>query len=52
MADPKCEATKAGLRPASHSKEDIDAFRNSVDPDSMGFDGAETPEDLSEFEDK
>jgi hypothetical protein len=50
MSNPKCEATKAGLFPKSENKKDIDKFRNSVDPDMMGFDGEETP-DLSEFED-
>lgn len=26
--------------------EELKEFRNSFDPDMMGFDGAETPEDL------
>jgi hypothetical protein len=40
MADPKCEATKAGLIPPSDPKE-FENWRKTLDPDSMGFDGAE-----------
>lgn len=45
------EALKIGLKPPENAtKDEVDAFRNSVDPDAMGFDGAEVG-DLSEFED-
>lgn len=45
------EALKVGLTPTENAtQEEIDNFRNSVDPDSMGFDGQETG-DLNEFED-
>ena len=36
------EALKAGLTPPNNAtQQEIDDFRNSVDPDSMGFDGQE-----------
>ena len=45
------EALKAGLIPPENAtQQEIDDFRNSVDPDSMGLDGQEVG-DLSEFED-
>jgi hypothetical protein len=45
------EALRAGITPpANATQEEIDRFRNLVDPDSMGFDGAEAG-DLDEFED-
>jgi hypothetical protein len=45
------EALKVGLKPPENAtKGEIDTFRNSVDPDEMGFDGQEAG-DLSEFED-
>ena len=45
------EALKAVLTPPDNAtQQEIDDFRNSVDPDSMGFDGQEVG-DLSEFED-
>ena len=45
------EALKAGLVPPDNAtQQEIDNFRNSIDPDSMGFDGQEAG-DLSEFED-
>ena len=45
------EALKIGLKPPENATEaELSAFRNSVDPDSMGFDGAEAG-DLDEFED-
>lgn len=37
---PKSEATKAGLIPPEDPTE-FEAWRKSLDPDSMGFDGAE-----------
>ncbi|WP_297232211.1 hypothetical protein [uncultured Flavonifractor sp.] len=37
---PKCEATKAGLTPPEDPAE-FEAWRKSLDPDAMGFDGAE-----------
>lgn len=45
------EALKVGLVPPENAtQQEIDNFRNSIDPDSMGFDGQEEG-DLSEFED-
>lgn len=45
------ETLKVGLVPPDNAtQQEIDDFRNSVDPDSMGFDGQEAG-DLSEFED-
>ena len=45
------EALKAGLiLPENATQQEINDFRNSVDPDSMGFDRQEVG-DLSEFED-
>lgn len=45
------EALRAGLAPPDNAtQQEIDNFRNSVDPDSIGFDGQEAG-DLSEFED-
>ena len=45
------EALKAGLIPPENAtQQEINDFRNSVDPDSMGFDGQEVG-DLNEFED-
>lgn len=45
------EALRAGLAPPDNAtQQEIDNFRNSVDLDSMGFDGQEAG-DLSEFED-
>lgn len=40
---PKSEATKAGLFPPD-DPEEFEAWRKSLDPDSMGFDGAEVGE--------
>lgn len=44
MNAPKCEATKAGLVPPTDPAE-FEAWRNSIDPDSMGFDGMEVVDD-------
>ena len=45
------EALKAGLIPPENAtQQEIDNFRNSIDPDSMGFDGQEVG-DLNKFED-
>lgn len=37
---PKCEAAKAGLTPPEDPAE-FEAWRKSLDPDAMGFDGTE-----------
>lgn len=42
---PKCEATKAGLAPPTDSAE-FDAWRRSLNPDAMGFDGTEVEDDV------
>jgi len=45
------EALKVGLKPPENATpEELKAFRNSVDPDAMGFDGVEVG-DFNEFED-
>lgn len=44
MNAPKCEATKVGLVPPADPAE-FEAWRNSLDPDSMGFDGMEVVDD-------
>jgi hypothetical protein len=38
--EPKSEAKKAGIKPPENPEE-FDAFRKSLDPDMMGFDGKE-----------
>ena len=41
---PKCEATKAGITPPDDPAA-FDEWRQSLDPDRMGFDGTEVDED-------
>lgn len=51
MSVPKCEATKAGITPPAVGTPEFEAWRKSVDPDSMGFDGQEVPDELEEPDD-
>lgn len=51
MAIPRCEATKAGITPPPVGTPEFEAWRKSVDPDSMGFDGQEVPDELEEPDD-
>lgn len=37
---PNCEATKRGMTPPTDPKE-FEEWRKNLDPDMMGFDGAE-----------
>lgn len=40
------EAIKAGLQiPENMTPEEFKAWRNSLDPDAMGFDGTEAPDE-------
>lgn len=45
MCAPKCEATKAGITPPAVGTPEFEAWRKSVDPDAMGFDGQEVGND-------
>lgn len=45
MNTPKCEATKAGITPPAVGTPEFEAWRKSVDPDAMGFDGQEVGND-------
>jgi hypothetical protein len=48
---PSSEATKAGIFPPKDPSK-FDEWRNSLDPDMMGFDGVEVGEDCNELDDK
>lgn len=47
MKHPECEATKAGVLPPDDPAK-FEEWRKSLDPDMMGFDGAEVLDDESE----
>ena len=48
MSLPKCEATKAWITPPAVGTPEFEAWRKSVDPDAMGFDGQEVGDETED----
>lgn len=48
MSVPKCEATKAGITPPAVDTPEFEAWRKSIDPDAMGFDGQEVGDETED----
>ena len=48
MSVHKCEATKAGITPPAVGTPEFEAWRKSVDPDAMGFNGQEVGDETAD----
>ena len=48
MSVRKCEATKAGIAPPAVGTPEFEAWRKSVDPDAMGFNGQEVGDETED----